>query len=234
METAETSDRIEPHLVSLLDPKAFEAEQYRILRHVVEQKRQQGDLCVIAVSSPTAGDGKTITAINLAGALAQAAEVRVLLVDTDLRHPSVTEYLGLGRSRSHGLVDVILNPGLSLEDVVKPCLSFNLAVISSGRPPSIPYEVLKSARLGELLQEARQHYDYIVLDTPPLIPFPDCRLIEKWADGFLVIVAAHKTPRKLVEEAIKVVDPDKMVGLVFNNDDRPVFGYYDRYRPTIS
>ncbi len=227
--SAETSDRVEPHLVSLLEPKALEADQYRTLRYLVEQKRRDTGLCMIAVSSPIAGDGKTITSINLAGALAQAADARVLLVDTDLRHPSVTEHLGLGRSSSRGLVDAILNPALSLQDVVKRCPQFNLAVLPSGRPPSPPYEVLKSPRLEDIWQEARQNFDYIVLDTPPLIPFPDCRLIGKWADGFLVVVAAHKTPQKLVEEAINVVDPAKLVGLVFNNSDRPVLWYYGYY-----
>lgn len=222
---AETPDGVEPHLVSLLDPETMEADQYRTLRYLVEQKRRETGLCMIAVSSPIAGDGKTITSINLAGALAQGAEARVLLVDMDLRHPSLTENLGLGHSSSRGLTDAILNPTLSLKDVVKRCPQFNLTVISSGRPPSPPYEVLKSPHLEKIWQDARQHYDYIVLDTPPLIPFPDCRLIGKWADGFLVVVAAHKTPQKLVEEAINVVDPAKMVGLVFNNSDRPGFGY---------
>ncbi len=225
-----SSDGIEPHLVSLLAPTTFEAEQYRTLRQLVEQMHREANLCTVAVSSPSSRDGKTITAINLAGALAQAPETRVLLVDADLRRPSLSKLLGLGDSGNPGLVDAILKPRLTLEDVVRPCPSFNrLAVISSGPPPTPPYEVLKSARLGELLQEARKRYDYIVLDTPPLIPFPDCRLIAEWTDGFLVVVAAHKTPRKLVEEAINNVDPAKMVGLIFNNDDRPVFGYYSDY-----
>jgi Mrp family chromosome partitioning ATPase len=64
------------------------------------------------------------------------------------------------------------------------------------------------------------------LDTPPLVPYPDCRVIGKWVDGFIVVVAAHKTPRKLVEEALQVMDPAKIVGLIFNRDDRPVSGYY--------
>ena len=219
------SDGIEPHLVSLLAPRSLEAEQFRTLRYLVEQKRHETGLCMIAVSSPVAGDGKTITSINLAGALAQAPEARVLLVDVDLRHPSVTEHLGLGHSSIRGLVDVIQNPTLSLQDVVKRLPQFNLAVISSGRPPSPPYEVLKTSRLGEIFEEARQRYDYIVLDTPPLVPFPDCRLIASLADGFLVVVTAHKTPQRLVEEAITDVDPARIVGLVFNNDNSPVQGY---------
>jgi Mrp family chromosome partitioning ATPase len=79
--------------------------------------------------------------------------------------------------------------------------------------------------MGELLAEARRHYDYVVLDTPPLIPFPDCRLLGRWVDGFFIIVAAHQTSRRLVEEALQVVDPAQLLGLVFNRDDRPLSRY---------
>jgi capsular exopolysaccharide synthesis family protein len=223
---AAPSDGVEEHLVSLLDPTSFEAEQYRGLRHVVEQLHKRADLSVIAVSSPEATDGKTTTAINLAGALAQAPEARVLLVDADLRRSSMGELLGLRDIGGGGLVDAILTPGLALQDVVRPCPSFNLSVLPSGRRPASPYELLESSPLGKILEEARQRYDYVVLDTPPLVPFPDCRVIEKWVDGFLVVVAAHKTPRKHLEEALNLMDPAKIVGLVFNRIDRPLSGYY--------
>jgi Mrp family chromosome partitioning ATPase len=124
---------------------------------------------------------------------------------------------------------VILGEGLSLDNAVRSNPSFNLTILPSGHSSIAPHEALKSLRLGELMEEARLRYEYVVLDSPPLIPFPDCRLLEKWIDGFLVVVAAHRTPRKLLEEAINVVDPAKMVGLVLNNDDRPVFGYYSYY-----
>jgi Mrp family chromosome partitioning ATPase len=124
------------------------------------------------------------------------------------------------------LVDVIVNPSLSLLDVVRPCLpSTNLFVLPAGRSTASSYEVLKSPRMGEVLAEARRRYDYIVVDTPPLIPFPDCRLLGKWVDGFFVVVAAHKTSRKLVEEGLHVVDTAQVLGLVFNRDDRPMSRY---------
>jgi capsular exopolysaccharide synthesis family protein len=225
----EATDGVEEHLVSLLTPTSFEAEQYRALRHMVEQMHKDADLHALAVTSPAVGDGKTTTAINLAGALAQAPQARVLLLEADLRRPSVIELLDLGDCSGRSLVDAILAPDLSLQAVVRPRHPFNLAVLPAGHPQAASYEVLKSPRLGELLAEARQHYDYIIVDTPPLVPLPDCRLIARWIDGFLVVVAAHKTPRKLVEEALKVVDPPKMLGLVFNSDERPVFGYHRHY-----
>jgi protein-tyrosine kinase len=228
----EATDGVEEHLVSLLTPTSFEAEQYRALRHMVEQMHKDADLHTLAVTSPAVGDGKTTTAINLAGALAQAPQARVLLLEADLRRPSMIELLDLGDCSGRSLADAILDPDLSLQAVVTLRHPFNLAVLPAGHPQAGSYEVLKSPRLGELLAEARQHYDYIIVDTPPLVPFPDCRLIARWIDGFLVVVAAHKTPRKLVEEALNVVEPAKMLGLVFNSDDRPVFGYRRHYYHT--
>jgi protein-tyrosine kinase len=228
--TAEIPESIDQHLVSLVAPTTFEAEQYRSLRHTVEQlHRETGALSLVAVSSPTVGDGKTTTAINLAGAFAQNTDIRVLLIDMDLRRPSVIRALGLDNGSGPGLVDIIADPRLSLQAVARPCPPFNLSIVPAGRSLSNPYEVLKSFRLGELLEEARRSYDYVIIDTPPLIPFPDCRLIERWIDGFLVVVSAHQTPRKLVEEAIESLNPTKVTGLVFNTDDQPVFGYYYYY-----
>lgn len=150
-------------------------------------------------------------------------------MDLDLRRPSMSMLIGLDTVAEHGLVGAALNPGLSLSDVVKPCPAFRLAVLPAGRTPETPLEVLKSSRFSELLTEVRQRYDYIVVDTPPLIPFPDCRILEQWVDGFLLVVTAHKTPRKLIEETTNAVDPAKLLGLVFNNDDRPMAGYYSYY-----
>src|ERR1700756_4388081 len=94
-----TAEGIDGHLVSLLDPISFGAEQYRALRYVVEQAHRIEQLSIVAVTAPPVGDGKTTTAINLAGALAQASDARVVLIDADLRRPALHRYLGLGEAR---------------------------------------------------------------------------------------------------------------------------------------
>ena len=226
---ADSADGVDDHLVSLVAPAAYEAEQYRSLRHTVEQLHKARDLRIVAVSSPGVGDGKSTTAINLAGALAQAADVRVLLVDADLRRPSVARLLALGGSDGPGLVNAILDPRLTLEQVARPRPPFNVSVIEAGEVPPSPYEVLKAPRLGELFDEARRRYDYIVVDAPPLCTVQDCRVIAHWVDGFLLVVAAHQTPRRLVEEALNVVERSKMLGLIFNGDDHPPSGYSGYY-----
>jgi capsular exopolysaccharide synthesis family protein len=225
-QSAALPDGLEPRLVTLLTPIAFEAEPYRILGYLVTQMRKDVGLHVVALSSPSGGDGKTTTALNLAGLLAQDPGVRVLLVEAELRLPKVMVYLGLRHTGKPGLAEAMLEPSLTLEGVVQQHPSFDFDVIPAGRAQASPYDLLKLPRLGELLAEARRRYDCIIVDTPPLVPFADCRLLEKWVDGFLVVVAAHKTPRRLLEEALKVMDPAKIVGLVFNRDEQQTPGHY--------
>lgn len=219
---------MEPHLVSLFAPASFEAEQYRALRYSLELARRISGLQVVAVTSAAVADGKTLTAINLAGSLAQAPEARVLLVDADMRRPCIAPYLGLG-GRPAGLLEAVLEPERGLEELVQRHPDTNLSILPAGRSQADAYEVLKSPRLGALLEEARRSYDYVVLDTAPIVPVPDTRLIGDRVDRFLLVVAAHRTPRELVAEALNLIDPAKMLGLVFNHDDRPLAGYYGYY-----
>jgi capsular exopolysaccharide synthesis family protein len=221
-------DEVDDHLVSLVAPNSREAEQYRAIRYFVEELRRTAELNVLAVSSPSDEEGKTLTAINLAGALSQALEVRVLLVEADLRRPSVARYLGLGRESRPGLVDVVASTARgTLDQAVHSLPRFNLDVVLAGRPSTTPYEVLKSAALGELMTEARRRYDFVIVDTPPLVGLPDSRVIAAWVDGFAVVITAHRTPRRQIDEALATIDADKLVGIVFNRDDARTI----RYRP---
>jgi capsular exopolysaccharide synthesis family protein len=224
---------INEHLVSLLTTASFEAERYLMLRHKVEWMRKTAGLSVVAISSPVVGDGKTTTAINLAGVLAQGPGMKVLVVDGDLRRPSVASSLGLTPSDNGGLLGLMRDDGLTLKDVVRYEPSVRLSVLPTDPTDTNTYELFKSRRFGDLLDEARRQYDYVIVDTPPLVLVSDCRLIAHWVDGVLVVVAAHKTPRKLLEEALGILDPDKVAGLIFNGDDRPLAGYsryYGYYR----
>ena len=225
-DAGEAPGGIDGHMVSLVTPTTFEAEQYRTLRHMIEQLHTSAGVSIIACTSPAGGDGKTTTAINLAGALAQASDAKILLVDADLRRPRIACELTLGEEAGPGLVGAIVNRDLTLEDVVRWRPPFTLSILPAGSAVANPYELLKSPRLGELMEEARRRYDYIVLDTPPVVTIPDCRAIARCVDGFLVIVAAHRTPRKLVEEALNAMEPAKVIGLIFNGDDRPLSNYY--------
>jgi capsular exopolysaccharide synthesis family protein len=212
-------------LVSLTSPTSFAAEQYQGLRLTVERLQRTR---VIGVTSPGAGEGKTVTAINLAGALARGSDARVLLVDADLRRPAVASQLGI-RDADRGLADLISQEGLAIERVVTPIEPFTLHVIPAGTAKGPIHRILRSPRLDAILKDAREHYDYIVVDTPPLLPVFDSAVLSRAVDGVLVVVAAHHTPRKLLGEALNLLDAPKVLGIVFNRDDRPLFGYYDSY-----
>jgi protein-tyrosine kinase len=217
---------LNPRLITLLTPEAFETEPYRILGHMLKQLHRDSGLRVVAITSPGAAEGKTTAAINLAGVLAQSSEKRVLLLEAELRRPVMTSYLNLHHPGRRGLVQAILDASLSLNSVVRPCSPFNLDVLPAGRSLTSPYDLLRAPRLEALMTEARQHYDWVIVDAPPMVPFADCRIIEQWVDSFLVLVAAHKTPRKLLEESLATLDPGKVIGLVFNRDEHLVPGYY--------
>jgi receptor protein-tyrosine kinase/non-specific protein-tyrosine kinase len=205
-----------------------EAEQYRSICSRLEQMHKERGLQTMAISSPIAGDGKTMTAINVAGTLAQFPETKVILIDMDFRRPAVSKYLGISDGYSTGLGSLIDDPQLNLSKVVRQYSPFSLNILPAGQPSRTPHEVLKSRRLLSVLQEARSQYDYVILDLPPML-FPDSRLLEHLVDGFVLVISAHKTPRKLVEESLNLLHPDKICGIILNNDDRPLFGYYSYY-----
>jgi protein-tyrosine kinase len=217
---------LEDHLVSLLTPTSAEAEQYRTLCCAVEEAHKASDLRVIAVTSAGVGEGKTLTAINMAATLAQTPETRVLLIEADLRQPSIADRLGLDDLDGPGFIEAIQSPSLTLKSVARMLPTFNMSVVSAGESIESAYETLKSPRVEALMNEARADYDYIVVDTPPVIPVPDCRVISRWVEAFIVIVAAHQTPRKLLEETLNALEPNKVFGLVFNRDDEPLADYY--------
>jgi succinoglycan biosynthesis transport protein ExoP len=221
-------------LVSLQDPDSFTAEQYQGLRLKVEELRLERDARLFGISSPGEGDGKTVTAVNLAGALARGGSWRVLLVDADFRLPRVAAILGLDDSKP-GMSSAVIDERLTLDQVTQHCGEFNLDVVTAGPLAAPVHDVLRSPRLGSLLQEARQRYDYVIIDTPPLVPVFDSALIARSIDSMLIVVAAHRTPRQLLEESLNLLDPAKVGGIVFNKDDRSLAARYEgRYRKYFS
>ena len=214
----------DPHLVSLVKPGSFESERYRTLRHKVEERKREGIGLVVAVTSPTHNDGKTMTSLNLAGALAQEREGRVLVIDADLRQPKIARYLRENKAPM-GLGDLVFNQKARLADAIRYHRRYNLNVLAALSPASSPYEILKSESIGALLGDARRNFDYVILDLPPLT-YPDCQVLEKNVDAVLMVVAADRTPRKLIESGRDSLDSTKLLGLVFNRDRERLGGHY--------
>lgn len=221
-------------LVSLVAPGSMEADQYRALRHTVERVRRDTGRQAFAVTSAAPGEGKSITTLNLAGALAQAREARVVVIDADLHRPSVARYLGLDDPEGPGLADALERDGCGLATVARRLDDLNLSVVTSGASRGSAYELLNSPRFEALLSEAHARFDYVLIDTPPLVPLPDCRVIARWVSAFLIVVTAHRTSRRAVADALDLLEPGKVIGFVFNGDDRPLTAgsaYYAYYGP---
>jgi Mrp family chromosome partitioning ATPase len=152
----------------------------------------------------------------------------VLLIDADLRRPAVGRQLAIDQF-AQGLTEAIEDPATTFDSVTHTLRSYNLSIIPAGLRKGAVHQILRSPRLDGLLNEARQRYDFVVLDTPPLLPVFDSALLANAVDGVLVVVAANQTPRKLLGEALNMLDPSKVLGIVFNRDAKPLFGYYDAY-----
>ena len=219
---------IDDHLVSLLEPTSFAAEQYRAVRLAIETAHRERGTRVVGVASPGRGDGKTITVLNLAGALAQASDARVVLVEADLRHPSVSRYLGLSAGR--GLSSYLPDPTMGLDEVLQRPSSIAFSVITAGLASSMPYELLKSPRLTALIGELRQRFDYVLVDTPPALRIPDVGILRDLIDGFVLVMRANRTPRETLSDTLGVLGRQRTLGLVFNDDDRTGLPTVDGHR----
>ena len=216
-------------LVSFVAPASLEADQYRGMRHLIERMSRGTTLQVFAMTSPGSGEGKTVSTLNLAGSLAQSPEARVLVIDADLHRPSVSKYLGLDRCQSPGLVDLIATDDVTLEEAVGRIDELNLSVLPSGAYESGAYELLNSRKFDAIVEQARRQFDYVLIDTPPLMPLPDSRLIGRCVDGFFLVVAAHRTSRRALAEALNLIDRSKLIGTIFNGDDQPLARYSAYY-----
>ena len=227
---------IDPRLVTLTAPDTFAAERYQGLRLKLEQLRAEKALRVIAVTSPGAGDGKTLTSINLAGVLARESDAKMLLIDADLRRSSVSAQLGIEPGRSRRLRRTLhrLRQGKqqSLTELIRRPETCGFDVLPAGSSSRSVQKLFRAERFTQILAEARERYDYVLLDTPPLVPVFDAAVLARQVDGVILVVAAAKTPRKLLGAALDLLDASKVVGLVFNDDTSPLFGYSNRaYRP---
>lgn len=209
------------------DPTGTRAEAMRRLRTNLQFVDLAESPNSIVVTSSVPGEGKSTTAMNLALALADAG-TRAILVDADLRRPSVAEYLGLeGRV---GLTTVLIGRA-EVEDVVHPWGNSTLDVLPSGQIPPNPSELLGSTAMATLLHQLTSTYDVVLVDSPPLLPVTDAAVLSKLAGGALVVAGAdriHKAQLAESLEALERVDA-KILGIVLNKTDRKDRGSYYQY-----
>ena len=202
-------------------------EQYRRLAATLHDAQVEKGLKTIVVTSAVPKEGKTLTAINLALTFSESYGRRVLLIDADLRRPSVHEVLGIPNKK--GLSEVLRSDRLELPIVqVSPLLS----VLPSGRPEQNPLAGLSSERMRTLLDETSSHYDWIILDTPPIALLSDAQLLARLTQAAVFVIRARSTPFAVVDRAIAGLGREFIIGTVLNGVEEnaiPDTGYYGDY-----
>lgn len=188
------------------------AEQYRIARTKLAHHPKEPRL--IAVTSPGAGDGKTVTAINLAGALSLKASAEVLLVDADFRRPSAHVLLGL--ARSPGLAEVLAGECAFEEAVVETEEYPHLHFLASGETKTNPSELLETPRWHAFCSLVRGRYEYVIFDTPPIGSVADCDLVQMAADGAVIVLRPDHTQRGSCMKALEAIPKEKLLGVLLN------------------
>jgi len=205
--------RLNPLLVAGLAPKSPAAEQYRALRTRLALAEGAGALRTVLITSPQKGEGKSVTSANLALTMAQELQRRVVLVEADLRKPSLQHLFGLPPGA--GLADY-LSGAVELKDIMKFLPEHNLTVIPAGSTPMNPAELLGSTAMRRVLDHLRTRFDRVILDTPPVLPLADVAILAPLVDGALMVVRAGYTPKPAIENALRSFDASRLLGVVLN------------------
>lgn len=205
--------RLNPLLVAGLAPKSLAAEQYRALRTRLAHAEGASSLRTVLVTSPQKGEGKSVTAANLALTMAQELQRRVAIVEADLRKPSLQHLFGL--PPGPGLAECLAGAA-ELKDAMKYLPDHNLTVIPAGVAPTNPAELLGSTAMRRVLDHLRTRFDRVILDTPPVLPLADVAILAPLVDGTLLVVRAGFTPRPAIENALRAFDSSRLLGVVLN------------------
>ncbi|ETD30524.1 polysaccharide biosynthesis tyrosine autokinase [Williamsia sp. D3] len=217
-------------LIDFSSGATLAAESYRKLRTNLSFTSVDRPFRRIIVTSALEAEGKTTTAINLAAALAETGQ-RVVLVDADLRRPQVNHRTG--RMGDVGFTNYLKGDG-GMNDLLQPTDVENFWVLASGPKPPNPAELLGSKRAGEGIEELSAHFDYVIIDTPPLLPVTDAAVIARWADGVLLVARANQTRLPNIASSIEQLDAvqSTLIGLILT--DVPTRGGAYKYGYTYA
>lgn len=201
-------------------------EQFRKMAATLHQLQLDRGIRTVMVASALAGEGKTLTALNLALTLSESYRRRVLLIDADLRRPTLHTLLNV--SNASGLTDTLHHDQTDARATVFE-VGPRLALLPAGRPSADPMSLVTSGRMRNLLAAAAREFEWVVLDTPPVLMLPDAHLLADMVDVALVIAEAGRTPAHLVLKAIDMIGRERVGGVVLNRTDpkevAATFGY---------
>jgi polysaccharide biosynthesis transport protein len=212
-------------IITLTDPESVASEQYRLLSLKIRRHLVGHESPVLLVTGFAGGEGKTVTALNIALSLAGTVPGRVLLIDSDLRKPRAHEYLGIPSSK--GFSDLLKSPdGDTAAHLWK---LKDLYVMPGGNSLRNPVSLLTSKNAASVLQRLRQEFDFIVIDTPPVLPVVDSHILAGLADGAIIVVRARYTRREAVALGLESFQASNLFGAVINDVDPHGSGYASAY-----
>jgi len=178
------------------------------------------------VSSAVAGEGKTLTAIQLAANMASTGRKKVLLVDMDLRKSDIAKELGMAADAG---MSEFLSGALPREKILRNSVVPGLSVIVGGKTISSPTDMLAGEKFRSLLRDLREQFDLVILDTPPILPVPDAVTISEQVDAFILLFRFRHTPHQLFRQAIEDLGERKIVGVVLNGEEKKSDKHYHKY-----
>jgi protein-tyrosine kinase len=205
---------LHPCLVAAIEPQSTAADEYRTVRTRLMLQEERAPIRVALVTSPDKGDGKSLTAANLALTMAQEFHRSVVLMDADLRSPSVHMLFGL--DSSPGLSDV-LSGTVALDEALVHLSDYGLTVLPAGLPASFPTELLGSTAMRRTIDALRGRFDRVLLDAPAVRPLADVGTVSPIVDGILMVVRAGTTQRPALEEALTAFGDGRVLGIVLND-----------------
>lgn len=226
---------VNPHLVAITQSQSGYCEEYRSLRTHVLHKSQEQHLQSIVIASVGPGEGKSVTALNLAWLLAQTEGVHALVIDSDLRMPSLTKYLGI--ASEIGLSDV-LDGTATLDDAIIQLKPSGLCLLPGGHARGDVAELISGSNFKEILGETREMFDYVIIDAPPLAIFTDAAVLINHADAALLVVKANQTKYKDIDRVLNSLPRKRLLGTILNQSEDSLMtdGYYgySEYRKLLS
>ena len=205
----------ENRIVTGLEPGAF-TDAYNLLRTQILQRFKENNWNVLAVTSPGEGEGKTLTAINLAISIAREVDYTVLLVDANLRNPWLLEHFGLEHRK--GLSDYLMEDSPISELLIQSDQVEHLVILPGGRPLANSAEMLNSPRMEHLVEEmkSRYHSRIIIFDLPPVLSSADALAFSPYVDAALLVVEEGVTQKQDIERAVELLSTTNIVGTVLN------------------
>ena len=215
-------------VVLLTDPRSPGADRFRYLRMRLRELREVGKLRTLVVTSALPRDGKSTVAMNVATALAEKGKRTVLLIEADLHNPTLAKTLGI--QARPGLAECLeagLDPMAALCRLEPP----SWYLLQAGEPRANPTELFQSDALASVMQRIYPHFDWVVIDTPPVAPLSDTLLLSRLSDATLLVVRASQTPQEAVKDAVTLLGPKRVLGIVLNGAEglNKLYSQYSEY-----